>query len=58
MKTLLGIALAVIAGLAIGLAINFVWWLEDANPAAWGAIVGIFSYAGLRFVWKSTKEIR
>lgn len=58
MKTLLGIALAVIVGVALGLAINFVWWLEDANPAAWGAVIGIFATLSIQFVIKIGKEVR
>lgn len=58
MKTLAGMLIAVIAGLVIGLAINFVWWLEDANPAAWGMVIGIFATLSIQFVIKTGKEIR
>jgi glucose-6-phosphate dehydrogenase assembly protein OpcA len=58
MKTLKGLALAVLTGIILGTTLNFIWWLEDANPAAWGMVIGVFSTLAIGFVIKTGKGMR
>jgi hypothetical protein len=53
-----GLLASIVIGSAIGLSINLIWWLEEANPKLWGAVVGIVGYIGIRFIIKQGKGMK
>lgn len=51
------IVLAVLTGAALAFALEFVWWLDENNPRAFGAVIGAYAVGAFLFVRKMDKEV-
>lgn len=57
-RTIALIVGAALTGALLGLSLEFVWWLDDNNPRAYGAVVGVLSAIAISTAYKIGKEVR